>query len=113
VRETLGKMMEGKGDFVKVSEMPVDGTFQSATTQWEKRNIALDVPCWDSEICIQCGKCAMVCPHASIRIKSYDKSLLKEAPATFKHMDAKGKDFPKADAVISRMIELPALIEQL
>lgn len=98
VVNVLGKIMEGKGDYVKVSEMPVDGTFPSATTQWEKRNIALDVPAWDSDICIQCGKCAMVCPHASIRIKSYDKKYLKDAPATFKYMDAKGKEFPEGYA---------------
>ncbi|MEW6703012.1 MAG: pyruvate:ferredoxin (flavodoxin) oxidoreductase [Bacteroidota bacterium] len=98
VRNVLGKMMEGKGDYVKVSEMPVDGTFPSATTQWEKRNIALEVPAWDPDICIQCGKCAMVCPHATIRIKVYDKEFLKDAPATFKYMDAKGKDFPEGYA---------------
>jgi pyruvate-ferredoxin/flavodoxin oxidoreductase len=94
VKNTLAKMMEGKGDYVKDSEMPIDGTFPSATTQWEKRNIALDVPAWDPDVCIQCGKCAMVCPHASIRIKAYDKSLLANAPAAFKSMDAKGKEFP-------------------
>ncbi len=98
VKTTLAKIMEGKGDYVKVSEMPVDGTFPSATTQWEKRNIALDVPSWDPEVCIQCGKCAMVCPHASIRIKAYDKSLLANAPAAFKSMDAKGKEFPEGYA---------------
>ncbi len=94
VRNVLGQMLEGKGDNVKVSEMPIDGTFPSATTMWEKRNIALDVPSWDSEWCIQCGKCAMVCPHACIRIKSYDKKYLNQAPPTFKMMDAKGKEFP-------------------
>jgi len=94
VRNVLGQMLEGKGDNVKVSEMPIDGTFPSATTMWEKRNIALDVPSWDWEWCIQCGKCAMVCPHACIRIKSYDKKYLNEAPPTFKMMDAKGKEFP-------------------
>ena len=77
VKSVLGKMMEGKGDYVKVSEMPVDGTFPSATTQWEKRNIALEVPAWDPDVCIQCGKCAMVCPHACIRIKSYDKKYFR------------------------------------
>jgi pyruvate-ferredoxin/flavodoxin oxidoreductase len=98
VKTILAKIMEGKGDYVKVSEMPVDGTFPSATTQWEKRNIALDVPAWDSEVCIQCGKCAMVCPHAAIRIKAYDKALLKDAPAAFKSVDAKGKEFPEGYA---------------
>lgn len=95
VRTTLGKMLEGKGDNVAVSEMPIDGTFPSATTKWEKRNIALDVPSWDSDICIQCGKCAMVCPHAAIRIKVYDKKFVENKPATFKWMEAKGKEFPE------------------
>lgn len=94
VKNVLAKMMAGKGDQVKVSEMPVDGTFPSGTTKWEKRNIALEVPEWDPEWCIQCGKCAIVCPHAAIRIKVYDKKYLENKPATFKHMDAKGKEFP-------------------
>lgn len=98
VKEVLAKIMEGKGDDIPVSQMPVDGTFPTATTMWEKRNIALEVPSWDSEWCIQCGKCSMVCPHACIRIKSYDKEHLKNAPAAFKHMDAKGKDFPEGYA---------------
>lgn len=98
VKNVLAKMMAGKGDFVKVSEMPIDGTFPSATTRWEKRNIALEVPSWDPEWCIQCGKCALVCPHAAIRIKVYDKKYLDNAPPTFKHMDAKGKEFPEGYA---------------
>ena len=93
VRDVLGKMMQGKGDDVKVSEMPVDGTFPTATTQWEKRNIALQVPVWDPDICIQCGKCALVCPHATIRIKAYDEELVKDAPETFKWMKTKVKEF--------------------
>lgn len=98
VKNVLAKIMAGKGDLVKVSEMPVDGTFPSATTRWEKRNIALEVPEWDPEWCIQCGKCAFVCPHAAIRIKVYDKKYLQNAPPTFKYMDAKGKEFPEGYA---------------
>jgi len=98
VKNTLATIMEGRGDEVPVSQMPVDGTFPSATTMWEKRNIALEVPVWDSEWCIQCGKCALICPHASIRIKAYDEKLLKDAPATFKHMAAKGKEFEPGTA---------------
>ncbi len=98
VKNVLAKIMAGKGDSVKVSEMPVDGTFPSGTTKWEKRNIALEVPEWDPEWCIQCGKCALVCPHAAIRIKVYDKKYLTNAPATFKYMDAKGKEFPEGYA---------------
>ncbi|MCB9219902.1 MAG: pyruvate:ferredoxin (flavodoxin) oxidoreductase [Ignavibacteriales bacterium] len=93
VKNTLAMMMKGKGDLVPVSEMPLDGTFPSATTQWEKRNIALEVPEWDSDVCIQCGKCAMVCPHATIRIKAYDKELTENAPETFKWTEARGKEY--------------------
>ncbi|MGE5682520.1 MAG: pyruvate:ferredoxin (flavodoxin) oxidoreductase [Bacillota bacterium] len=98
VKNVLAKIMEGNGDNVKVSEMPIDGTFPTATTKWEKRNIALEVPVWDSEICIQCGKCPLVCPHAAIRSKVYDKSLLADAPKTFKYMEAKGKEYPENSA---------------
>jgi pyruvate-ferredoxin/flavodoxin oxidoreductase len=90
--------MAGDGDDVSVSEMPVDGTFPSGTTQWEKRNIAQEVPVWDAEWCIQCGKCAIICPHATIRIKAYDEKLLKNAPPTFKSMKAKGKEFEEGTA---------------
>lgn len=93
VRKTLAKIMEGLGDEIPVSEMPVDGTFPSGTTQWEKRNIALEVPVWDSELCIQCGKCAMICPHAAIRTKVYSEKYLEGAPSTFKWTKAKGKEF--------------------
>lgn len=98
VKEVLAKIMEGNGDEIKVSQMPEDGTFPSGTTRWEKRNIALDVPVWDKDICIQCGKCAMVCPHAAIRTKVYSKDYLAQAPETFKYMDAKGKEFPENSA---------------
>ena len=93
VKETLGKIIANEGDDLPVSAMPVDGTFPTATAQWEKRNIALEIPVWDEKICIQCGKCALVCPHAAIRIKVYDESHLKNAPATFKSVDYKGLEF--------------------
>ncbi|MBS1515887.1 MAG: pyruvate:ferredoxin (flavodoxin) oxidoreductase [Bacteroidetes bacterium] len=93
VKNVLAKMISGNGDEVSVSEMPIDGTFASGTAQWEKRNIALQIPEWDEKICIQCGKCAMICPHSTIRIKTYDKKYLENAPAGFKYMQAKGKEF--------------------
>ena len=93
VKNTLGAMIAGKGDSLPVSAMPHDGTFPLGTTQWEKRNIALEIPAWDPEVCIQCGKCVLVCPHAAIRQKAFDPKLLDKAPATFKSIDYKGKEF--------------------
>jgi pyruvate-ferredoxin/flavodoxin oxidoreductase len=86
-------MLAGKGDTLPVSAFPVDGTWPLGTTQWEKRNIAIEIPVWDEELCIQCNKCALVCPHAAIRAKVYDPSLLADAPETFKSVDYKAKDF--------------------
>jgi pyruvate-ferredoxin/flavodoxin oxidoreductase len=94
VQKVTAKIIAGDGDALPVSAMPIDGTFPSATTQWEKRNIALECPSWDPETCIQCGKCVLVCPHAVIRSKVYDPKLLEKAPATFKSTEAKWKDFP-------------------
>ncbi|HSO21302.1 MAG TPA: pyruvate:ferredoxin (flavodoxin) oxidoreductase [Chondromyces sp.] len=94
VQRVTALMLEGKGDLLPVSAFPPDGTWPTATTQWEKRNIAIDIPVWDEELCIQCNKCAMVCPHAAIRAKVYDPSALEGAPATFKAVDYKAKDFP-------------------
>ncbi len=93
VREVLGKIIDRRGDDVRVSEMPVDGTFPTATTQWEKRNVALEIPVWEPDLCIQCGKCAFVCPHATIRTKVYKDSYLAEAPETFKSVNAKFREF--------------------
>ena len=85
--------MAANGDNLPVSAFPVDGTFPTGTTQWEKRNIALEIPVWEESLCIQCGKCVMVCPHAVIRHKVYDEKLLANAPETFKHMPSKFKEF--------------------
>jgi len=84
VRDVLGTIIAGNGDSLPVSLMPLDGTFPTATAQWEKRNIAQEIPVWDTELCIQCGKCVLVCPHAVIRAKVFDSSQLAGAPATFK-----------------------------
>ncbi len=93
VKEVTGEIIAGRGDQIPVSKMPVDGTFPTATTKWEKRNIALEIPVWDETVCIQCAKCAMMCPHASIRIKIYDPNEVNGAPSNFKSVDARGKEF--------------------
>ena len=92
-REVLGTIYAGKGDELPVSAFSCDGTFPTASAQWEKRNLALEIPAWDTKICIQCGKCAMVCPHAVIRIKVYDSKELEGAPATFKSCDVRDKEW--------------------
>jgi pyruvate-ferredoxin/flavodoxin oxidoreductase len=92
VRNVLGPMIAYDGDSVPVSAMPVDGTFPTGTTQWEKRNLALEIPVWEPDLCIQCGKCVFVCPHAVIRHKVYDQKLLAGAPETYKHSVSKFRD---------------------
>jgi len=91
-RDVLGVIYAGHGDEIPVSAFPVDGTFPTGTAKWEKRNIALEIPEWDTKICIQCGKCAMVCPHAVLRIKVYDSKHLEGAPKTFKSTEVRDKD---------------------
>jgi pyruvate-ferredoxin/flavodoxin oxidoreductase len=95
VKEVLGKIIAGEGDDLPVSAFPADGTFPSGTTQWEKRNIADAVPVWDTSLCTQCNKCVLICPHAAIRAKVYNKSLLETAPGGFKYMDPIGKEWDK------------------
>ena len=92
VQSVLVPMMIGEADNLPVSKMPVDGTFPTATTKWEKRNISDMVPVWDETICIQCGLCGLVCPHSVIRSKTYDESHLTHAPAAFKSAPLRGKD---------------------
>jgi len=94
VRNVLGPMIVGDGDDLPVSALPCDGTYPSGTARWEKRNIAQEIPVWEPDLCIQCGKCVMVCPHAVIRMKVYDPAELKDAPNTFLSMDAHFKEFP-------------------
>ena len=93
VREVLGMIIDRRGNKVPVSAMPADGTFPTGTTQWEKRNIALEIPVWEPDLCIQCGRCSFVCPHAVIRTKVYPVELLEKAPETFKHTDSKSRDW--------------------
>ncbi len=92
-REVLGTIYSGHGDEIPVSAFPSDGTFPTGTAKWEKRNLALEIPVWDTKTCIQCGKCAIVCPHSVIRIKVYDSRELAGAPPTFKATDARDKEW--------------------
>jgi pyruvate-ferredoxin/flavodoxin oxidoreductase len=94
VKRVTGEIIAGRGDALPVSAMPVDGTFPTGTAAYEKRNLALEIPVWEADLCIQCGKCVMVCPHSVIRSKIYPTEALANAPATFKHAPMLGKDFP-------------------
>ena len=94
VRNVTAAIMMQKGNDLPVSAMPQDGTWPTGTTQFEKRNIASDIPAWDANLCIQCGQCSLVCPHAAIRVKVYEPSYLKTAPTSFKAADVKGKEYP-------------------
>ncbi|MEB3233721.1 MAG: pyruvate:ferredoxin (flavodoxin) oxidoreductase [Leptolyngbyaceae bacterium] len=91
VRNVIGTIMARHGDDLPVSALPVDGTFPTDTAKWEKRNVGQEIPVWDPDVCIQCGKCVMVCPHAVIRSKVYEPSALEQAPDSFKSIDAKDK----------------------
>lgn len=94
VKNVLGAMIARDGDMLPVSAIPVDGTYPTGTTKWEKRNITLEIPVWESDLCIQCGKCSFVCPHAVIREKVYDPKFLEAAPGGWVAVDARWKEFP-------------------
>jgi pyruvate-ferredoxin/flavodoxin oxidoreductase len=93
IRDVLGEIMVWHGDDLPVSALPADGTFPTGTAKWEKRNVAEEIPVWEGDVCVQCGKCVMVCPHAAIRAKAYQPDELINAPSSFKYVDAKDKSF--------------------
>jgi pyruvate-ferredoxin/flavodoxin oxidoreductase len=94
VQNVTAHIIAGHGDLLPVSAMPIDGTFPTGTAQYEKRNLALQIPVWETDLCTQCGKCVMVCPHGVIRSKIFEADVLADAPDTFKHAPMLGKDFP-------------------
>ncbi|MCP5495336.1 MAG: pyruvate:ferredoxin (flavodoxin) oxidoreductase [Leptospiraceae bacterium] len=93
VKNVLARMIEQKGDMLPVSMLPVDGTYPTGTAQWEKRNIAQEIPVWDPNVCIQCGKCSLVCPHAVIRLKVYSSEHLNDSPKSFRFTDSKVPEY--------------------
>jgi pyruvate-ferredoxin/flavodoxin oxidoreductase len=93
VRGVLSELISGNGDALPVSALPPDGTFPTGTARWEKRNIAQQIPVWDEQLCIQCGKCVMVCPHSVIRAKIYDSLELSGAPPLFKSAEPRWREF--------------------
>src|SRR6185369_16341891 len=105
VHKVTAPIIAGRGDRLPVSAFPEDGSYPVGTAQWEKRNIALDVPVWESDLCIQCGKCVLVCPHSTIRAKVYDDSFLAAAPESFKHMPAKWRELAGQNYTIQVAVE--------
>jgi pyruvate-ferredoxin/flavodoxin oxidoreductase len=105
VQKVTAEIIAGRGDQLPVSAFPVDGTYPVGTSQWEKRNIALDVPVWEPDLCIECGKCVLVCPHATIRAKVFDEGALATAPDGFKHMPAKWRELPDKRYTIQVAVE--------
>ncbi len=100
VQKITAPILAGKGDALPVSMLPADGTWPTATTQWEKRNIALEIPIWDEKLCIHCGKCPFVCPHSVIRSKVFDPAKATDMPTTFRHAPVKGKEFGEGAHIV-------------
>ncbi|MBN1392067.1 MAG: pyruvate:ferredoxin (flavodoxin) oxidoreductase [Sedimentisphaerales bacterium] len=100
VKDVTAEIMALRGDKLPTSKFPIDGKWPTGTTKYEKRNIAVNIPVWEPQVCIQCGTCSLVCPHGTIRLKAYDKKYLDKAPKTFKSADAKGKEFAGMKATI-------------
>jgi pyruvate-ferredoxin/flavodoxin oxidoreductase len=105
VQQVTAEMIAGRGDLLPVSALPVDGTYPSATSQWEKRNIAQEVPVWEPDLCIQCGKCVFVCPHAVIRAKVVAPEALADAPTGFKSSPARWREFPDQQYTLQVSVE--------
>ena len=95
VKQVTAEIIAGRGDLIKVSQLPADGTYPTGTAKIEKRNIGLEIPVWDEDLCTHCGKCAFVCPHGVIRSKAFPAEAVKDAPPTFKHLQILGKDYPE------------------
>jgi pyruvate-ferredoxin/flavodoxin oxidoreductase len=105
VRKVTGEIMAGRGDAIPVSLMPADGTFPGGTTQYEKRNIAVEVPIWDPDMCIQCGQCSIVCPHSVIRAKTYPAEALEGAPSGFKSSPVNARGYPDSRFTLQFYVE--------
>jgi pyruvate-ferredoxin/flavodoxin oxidoreductase len=105
IQNVTAEIIAGRGDQLPVSAFPLDGTYPVGTSQWEKRNIALEVPVWEPDLCIECGKCMLVCPHATIRAKVFDETDLASAPEGFKHIPAKWKELPNKRYTIQVAVE--------
>jgi pyruvate-ferredoxin/flavodoxin oxidoreductase len=105
VHEVTAKIMAGEGDLLPVSAMPIDGTYPTGTTKWEKRNVALEVPVWEPDLCIQCGKCSLVCPHSVIRSKIYDLGALAGAPKTLKGAPARWRQLKDQQFTLQISVE--------
>ncbi len=105
VQEVIAQIINGQGDDLPVSALPCDGTYPSGTTQWEKRDIAMEVPVWDPDICIQCGKCVVACPHSVIRAKVVEPAELKSSPKDFKHTKARFKEFKEQEYTLQVSVD--------